>query len=414
MSLPLLHAGRTNPGLSPQLDLRFAIDKSLTAYRGPTPSFSRASTGTYFNSSGVLTSAAINAPRFDHTFNGTSWVSRGLLVEEQRTNICLQSNTFNTTWLTLNGTVTANAATSPDGTNNAWKLNETSANSASHGIYQQLTIGTGNYTWSVYAKAGERSWLQFIAYSSSTNYFTWFNLANGTVGTNAAGTTASIQDVGGGWYRCSVSRSTSAGTSYAQIFTANADNNGSYAGDPTKGIYIYGCQVEAGSFPTSYIGTTTSSVTRSADVCQITGTNFSGFWNGTEGTVAAEFDFFFSGAGWNPSAWTALTSSTNFLQQYRSGATDLRFFVYPGSVQADFSIGSYANPSKTTVAYKANDFAGSANGAAVATDTLGTVPAVDKLYIMAGETGNIFSGHIASLRYYNKRLPNTKLQQLST
>lgn len=365
-------------------------------------------------------------PRFDHVYSGGQWVSRGLLVEDQRTNICLQSNTFNTTWLTLDGTVTANAATSPDGTNNAWKLNEGSGTTASHGIYQPLTIGTGNYTWSVYAKAGERSWLQFLAYSSSTNYFTWFNLANGTVGTNAAGTTASIQDVGGGWYRCSVSRSTSAGTSYAQIFAANADNNGSYAGDPTKGIYIYGCQVEAGAFPTSYIGTTNSSVVRSADVCQITGTSFNWMWNQGEGSVFTEFDTNapsvpLATSGFNTQIFAARDSSNN--QRIYLGTENFggrRFYIDDGagssSVISPGALIGNGVVNKASVAWKTNDMAASFDGASVLTDNSQIIP----LGITAIDFGkspantNYLCGHIAKLIYYPARLTNTKLQQLST
>jgi hypothetical protein len=215
-------------------------------------------------------------------------VSKGLLIEEARTNNLLQSNSFTTTWAALDGVAVANSGTSPDGTNNAWKMNELAATTQTHGIYQTLAIPGGACTWSIFAKAGERSWLQFLAYNSAINYFTWFDLANGTVGTNAAGNTATITPVGNGWYRCSITRS--AGSTYAQFYTANGDNSGSYLGEVGKGIYIYGAQVEAGSFATSYIPTTTAAVTRSADVCQITGGDFSGFWNTSEGSVAAEFD----------------------------------------------------------------------------------------------------------------------------
>ena len=407
----------------PSLNLQFAINKTLTPVSGPTPSFSRASTGTFFNSSGVLTTAAINAPRFDHVYNGSSWVSKGLLIEEQRTNNLLQSNSFSTTWVSLDGAVVANSGTSPDGTNNAWKMNELATTTASHGIYQNLTIPGGACTWSIFAKAGERSWLQFIAYNSSTNFFTWFNLSNGTIGTNAAGNTATITPVGNGWYRCSITRS--AGADYAQFYTANGDNNGSYLGEVGKGIYIFGAQIETGSFPTSYIPTTTAAVTRSADVCQITGTDFSGFWNASEGSFACEVNPFGGNTIANQGIVTANDGTfSNVLGQIRnlqntngdygafcraSGTTTMSTVRAAGSTQVGVTF-------RAATGFKANDCADSLNGGAVITDGTVTLPNVDRLTIGDFHTGanTILNGHIASLRYYPARLTNVKLQELST
>ena len=406
-----------------KLDLNFSNSLSLTPTVGPTPSFSRASTGTYFNASGVLTSAAINAPRFDHVYNGSSWVSKGLLIEEQRTNVCLQSNTFNTTWATLDGAVIANAGTSPDGTNNAWKLTELAITTASHGIYQTITIPGGSCTLSIFAKAGERSWLQFVAYNSTTNYFTWFNLANGTIGTNAAGNTATITPVGNGWYRCSITRS--AGSTYAQFYTANGDNNGSYLGEVGKGIYIYGAQVESGAFSTSYIPTTSSSATRSADVCQITGSDFSSFWNASEGSFACEVNPIGGNVISNQGIVTANDGTfANVMGQIRnlqntvgdygafcraSGTTTMSTVRAAGSTQVGVTF-------QAATGFKANDCADSLNGGAVITDSTVTLPTVNRLTIGDFHTGanTSLNGHIARLRYYAIRLPNRLLIAKST
>jgi hypothetical protein len=408
-------------GYAPTLDLLFAADKSLTAYTGPTPSYSRASTGTYFNASGVLTTAAVNAPRFNHVYNGSSWVSKGLLVEEQRTNNLRQSNSFSTTWVLLDGAVVANSGTSPDGTNNAWKMNELATTTHAHGIYQTLTIPGGACTWSIYAKAGERSWLQFLSYNSTTNFPTWFNLSNGTVGTNAAGNTATITPVGNGWYRCSITRS--AGADYAQFYTANGDNNGSYLGEVGKGIYIYGAQIETGAFPTSYIPTTTAAVTRSADVCQITGTDFSGFWNASEGSLVYEAD---SSSNVIGNHFVFLVSDGTFNNQYQSSRsqnnayTDVGFWVKNGNVwQAliNTSAGAWLQgaTSKDAMAYKVDDFAFSDDGSAVLTDASGTLPTVNRMEIGGSSLiSAALNGHIARLRYYPVRIPNATLQVLST
>ena len=403
----------------PALDLDWATDRSLPAAYGPTPSFSRASTGTFFNSSGVLTSAAVNGPRFNHVYNGSSWVSKGLLVEEQRTNSLRQSNTFNTTWVALDGTVVANSGTSPDGTNNAWKLNELATTTAAHGIYQTLTIPGGACNWSIFAKAGERSWLQFLAYNSTTNFPTWFNLSNGTIGTNAAGNTATITPVGNGWYRCSLTRS--AGADYAQIYTANADNNASYLGQVGNGIYIYGAQVETGSFPTSYIPTTTAAVTRSADVCQITGSDFSSFWNSSEGSVAVEFDQLADASKMTNESYiygfqNAADTEQFILRGQSSGVYYWRS-VNSGNIDATTQISSLGTSTvKHAACYKVNDFASTFNGATVVSDTSGATPIPTTLGIGFNwpSGGNRINGHIARLRYYPTRLTNAKLQELST
>ena len=368
------------------------------------------------------TGSANSAPRFNHVYNGSSWVSKGLLIEEQRTNNLLQSNSFSTTWVALDGAVVANSGTSPDGTNNAWKLNELATTTASHGIYQTLTIPGGACTWSIFAKAGERSWLQFLAYNSTTNFPTWFNLSNGTIGTNAAGNTATITPVGNGWYRCSLTRS--AGATYAQIYTANGDNNASYLGQVGNGIYIYGAQVETGSFPTSYIPTTTAAVTRSADVCQITGADFSGFWNASEGSFAVEYDRLANHNAGNTSIWTLTftNGSTSYIDNFAATPgggvfNDYSSIYRTGSQQAAAFVTSLAGGvvAKSAVGWKINDFSASFNGGAVQTDNSVDVPVgINRLNIGMANSAYFLCGHIVRLRYYPTRLPNATLQVLST
>ena len=413
MSLPLLHAGGSVDGISAALDLRFASSLSLTSTSGITPSFSRASTGTYFNSSGVLTTAAINAPRFNHVYNGSSWVSKGLLIEEQRTNICTySSNQLNAAWVPFNSTITASGETDPVGGTSAFRIAETTTSNQRHIAYNTITPSASTFTYSVFAKAQERNWLQLISFDDPNLYYTWFNLSTGVVGTNAAGNTATITAVGNGWYRCSVTRTVaSTGAQYIQTGPANGDNNSAYAGDPTKGLLIYGAQVELGAFPTSYIPTTAAAVTRSADVCQITGGDFSGFYNQTEGSFAVNYDCPANGTLVQYQANSAV--STNIHTAVSIGTTQY-FQVFLPPEQALINAGSIAaNVSQSlSSAYKLNDFAASLNGGAVATDTAGSLPTPTKLII--GSDGSIYNnGHIARLRYFNKRLTNTKLRFLS-
>ena len=425
MSLPLSHAGGSVDGISAALDLRFASSLSLTSTSGITPSFSRASTGTFFNSSGVLTTAPVNGPRFNHVYNGSSWVSKGLLVEEQRTNLCTySSNQLNAAWVPFNSTITASGETDPVGGTSAFRIAETTTSNQRHIAYNTITPSAATFTYSVFAKAQERNWLQLISFDDPNLYYTWFNLSTGVVGTNAAGNTATITAVGNGWYRCSVTRTVaSTGAQYIQTGPANGDNNSAYAGDPTKGLLVYGAQVEIGSFPTSYIPTVASSVTRSADVCQITGSAFTNLWNATEGSFACEVDSFGGNTIANQAIVTANDGTfANVIGQIRnlqntigdygafcraSNTNTMSISRAAGSTQAGVAF-------KVATGFKANDCADSLNGGAVITDSSVTIPTVNRITIGDFHTGanTILNGHIARLRYFNKRLTNKQLEDL--
>jgi len=438
MSLPLLHAGRTNPGLSAALDLRFALDKSLTAYRGPTPSFSRASTGTYFNSSGVLTSAAISGPRFNHTYNGTSWVSKGLLVEEQRTNFSEYSESIEN-WTQDGATTTSNQASAPDGNSTGDLVAETTSNSY-HAVYNaaggSVTAGQ-TWTQSVFVKKGSGAsapdivQLTHFGAAFGSGQYCNFNLNTGSVTTSSGGT-GLIVNCSNGWFRISwTATATGSGTAGCLIVFTNNNSTAtrlpSYTGSTSANVFVWGGQVEQGSFATSYIrNLSTGSTTRSADVCQITGSDFSGFWNGTEGSIAFEADVIGNNSGnGNQFVFGASLSSSAannqvaLIRNLNNLGGDYGLFVNnAGTPQVATSRAAGSWPVGSTVkaaaAYKLNDFADVLNGGAAITDTSGTIPTVDQLSI-----GNFFSGggplngHIARLRYYRKRLPNATLQLLS-
>ena len=195
-----------------------------------------------------------------------------------------------------------------------------------------------------------------------------------------------------------------------------------YTGNGTSGIYLWGAQIEAGAFPTSYIPTTSASATRSADVCQITGTSFSSFWNPTEGSVAVEYiqirplnigtivGFFDGGA--NNALWDYGSEGTYLGNDYGPS-----FYIRSGGTitveNQTYPIGS--GQQKYAAAFKANDFACSYLGRTVQTDSTVTIPTVNQLGIGKGPFPQYsFSGHIARLRYYPTRLSNAQLQSLST
>ncbi|NBX49610.1 hypothetical protein EBT25_06630, partial [bacterium] len=401
----------------PTLNLQFALNKTLTPVAGPAPSFSRASTGTYFNASGVLTSASINTPRFDHVYSGGQWVSRGLLIEEQRTNGFLRSNEFSNaaTWFTSNNLVSTDSTTSPDGTI-AFKVTPTTSSSAEKNIFQLATIANSLNTHSIYVKSGTQNFIQLMFTGVDTNYAN-FNISSGVTGNKSAGVSSStISDVGNGWYRISVTLTNSGASGFA-IFWINSLTDGRAPSTTSTGsIYLFGAQYEIGSFPTSYIGTTTSSVTRSADVCQITGLNFSSLWNATEGSFVIEEDLLSYSIQSSDQRYFAIAGSSNYpsiIVAYDK--TNSRMFLYNYPYASNINLSDISSKFKLSYGFKSSSYAASLNGGSPATLSSGIFPSTFQKMDIGYQIGDTpRSCWVQSILYYPARLTNTKLQQLST
>ena len=254
----------------------------------------------------VPTTSTINsAPRFDH--DPTTGESLGLLVEEQRTNLLLRSEEFdNASWTKTLATVTPNAATAPNGSVTADKL---IGNSTIGSHYAQQTIsGATNgisYTSSVYAKASEITKIEILHVVGSILYVQGYDLSSGTLLTRVTGGTTEatggfIQAVGNGWYRCGITQtSDGSGTTGTVRVTLRSANTVNF--DATsQGVLLWGAQLEAGAFPTSYIPTTDATATRAADVASISGNDFgvtnllsyseefdNAAWTKTQGAITA-------------------------------------------------------------------------------------------------------------------------------
>jgi hypothetical protein len=196
-------------------------------------SFTRASNGTRINSAGLVEVVPWNMSGYSEEFNNAYWTKAG-------------------------ATITANDTTAPNGTTTADKVLANAANSE-HGIYNATAYASNFvgevYTYSVYAKKGTVDFLVLDHYQGSYT-FTWFNLNTGTLGTVANGVTASIENVGNGWYRCSCTKAITATTlNYMGIYLSNANNTWSFNSAGTETIYIWGAQVNLATakpyFPTT-------------------------------------------------------------------------------------------------------------------------------------------------------------------
>ncbi len=375
----------------------------------------------------VLQTAASGIARFDH--NPTTGESLGLLIEEQRTNLLTRSQEFdNASWYKTLVTATANQVVAPDGTLSADSLIPNTTQ-ASHYIYQQPSLTSGvAYTLSVYAKAGN---LQHISlWTSNTGgalplLGASFNLGTGAIHGTTGSPSATITPVGNGWYKCSIT-STAVSSSTGTLGFGNhppASSEGYIAemvGDGYSGIYIWGAQLEAGSFPTSYIPTTTAQVTRSADAASMTGSNFSSWYRQDEGTIFIENNYNYG---------SALVSSNRVALQISDGSGSNRHLIYNGSGNANYfyvavggSTVSQLSASlvtssfvKSASAYKLNDYAHSQNAATALVDTNALVPVVNRVDIGCSLGSSAYlNGTIKKIAYYPKRLSNSVIQALTT
>lgn len=223
------------------------------------------------------TSAAVYLPRRGHyVYNGQEWTNRGLLLEsEARTNLLTYSEDFtNVAWAATSSTVTLDV-TGPDGQANSAATLLPSSGSAYHFVrYSTGSIST-TYTLSVFAKANGYDFLIIgdnLASGAGNQRIAFFDLSNGSVGTiddNSTGNVLSttIEDVGNGWYRCSVTYVAS--SALHDIGVSDSDGASSFTANGTSSILIYGAQLEAGSTPSSYMPTNGATFTRAAETLTV-------------------------------------------------------------------------------------------------------------------------------------------------
>jgi hypothetical protein len=394
--------------------------------RSSATAYSATTTTAITNYIPVLQTATSNTPRFDN--NPTTGESLGLLIEEQRTNLVTYSSAFdNAAWTKTACSMTTAANIAPDGTQTAQLLVE-SATTASHFINQAVNKAASaiTYTGTYYFKAATRTYsfvqLQDGAGNGATVYF---NLSIGTISTAATligsgftAQSATITSVGNGWYRCSLTvTSNSATTIYQYAATSTDGSTTSYAGNGYSGIYIWGAQLEAGAFSTSYIPTVASQVTRSADSASMTGTNFSSWYNKGQGTILA------NGVNNNFSAGTQRIVGIN-----SGGGTNTRFFdIYSTTTQLSYySNGNAAQfsfyngvPSPYSLALNYNTstglFIGTAQGASVLSNTTtGLANLTPTQLEIAGLNGTTYgAGWIKRISYYPQVVTSAQLQALT-
>jgi hypothetical protein len=382
-------------------------------------------------SNGLIQTAATNIPRFDHDSAG---VCRGLLIEESRTNFVLNSDLYSTSTPT-NITATTITGTSVTGSSQIRELSLT-ASGALTGVQANLTgTGTGTKTLSVFIKKPTSNAAPYftIGFASSALIYAGIQLTMSgsapvisvtSTSNTFAVVSSSLETFSNDWYRVSVVVSGTATSCFPTMFPSNAvwdgisDIRQTLTASGTNLIYIFGAQMEAGSFATSYIPTTTGTLARGADVCTFTGADFNRFYNSTSGTLLSEAVV--ANLIGNNRGIVQIDNGTNesiLRHLYSSGDGGFRSIIRAGGdtpTVLSTILGTASTIQKRIIAYEGTSFASVTNGGAVATATRTMPTGLNAMKIGNLAEGSFYlSGHIAAIRFYKKRLPNAKIQALT-
>jgi hypothetical protein len=362
--------------------------------------FTRASTGTYLDSDGLLKTATTNTPRIEYDASGNR---KGLLIEEARTNVTITSEDFSVNWfLGRPGTsVSHGGVADPAGGTSASTFTYTGINNT-QGILDDLASGVGNttYTFSIWLKSATLSQARLLLKNASSDVIK----------------AEKVVSLSTEWQRFDVTGTTDGASAGARIeFTTNG-----VAGS----MSIWGAQLEAGSFPTSYIPTAGSTATRSADVASIPTSAFG--YNADKGTVVCEFETQFGTPTGFPRIWEIGGATSGVDRVYgfiNAASSQIRCGVLANGVTAaDFSVKTDPTPAsgKLAFAFADDDFAGVIDGGSPVTDTAGslTTPSIPRNTLKfggaVGTGASNMSGHIKSIQYYPRRLTNAQIVRLTS
>lgn len=355
----------------------------------------RNSTALYNSPVAAGVSAAINIPRID--YDPLTGAPLGLLVEEARTNLALQSRDFTTTWLqnpTASVAVTANATTAFDGTLTADKVIEEDTANTFHDLYQSANVTAATtYTFSMFVKAAERT-KGSLAFGSGAAFTTErrcvFDLVAKTAIPNA-GATAGIQEYPNGWFLIWITATadaTGAATYYIRLYDATGAVT--YPGVVNSGLFISDAQLEAGSYPSTRILTTTIALNRLVDIMSRT------LPASNQGTIIC------LAAGGTPTlgvnqaafAFTDGTSNNRVVLRRNNATGGTQYLVISGGVnvaQVNTTQKPVGQVNAFGISWKLDKFLASEDGITVMNDVSGAAP-VNLTQLGIGSSGPAFAG----------------------
>ena len=422
------------PTVRPVLDLAFAATKRLD----PRVTFVRATSATYVGGDGLVKTAGVNEPRFDH--DPVTGESLGLLVEEARTNLFPQSTNSNHSY--SNGvSVLDNDSTiiAPNGTTTATGYTPTSPSSVDEhslmwesGAHTQTINHNTDYIFSYFVKPDPNT-VALDMGPRVTNHFSahqlYFQSTLGRVAgkvydrnSTTESTSAFAIPYPNNWWRVYARVSLSGASTYlfrSGVYLLFTTGGGGWTvADSSIGrLWMWGWQIEQGAFPTSYIPTSGSTVTRSADVASMTGTNFSSWYNQSESTFYTNYILFGLDASYNNPSFYAYENNQNYLAIFGHNPA-YGWAQASNATAAGISLGGTTTTNvdyKVSFGVKVNDFAASINGSTVSTDTSGNVPTVSQMFLgkRVEASAAHLNGTLKRFTYYPKRLSNTQLQTIT-
>jgi hypothetical protein len=376
-----------------------------------------------------LVSKSNNIGRFDYSTDGQS-AAKGILIEGQATNI----NTYAkggvngsgvVQWAASAGTATGNSAVGPDGTLSALHY-APDTTSAAHYIYNNVgsaPSGSTPHTISVYAKAaGETSIVIRLtsSYSAFANTIdASFTLTgDGSASVTGGTATASIEAVGStGWYRCQVTETTASSPTLMRPYVY-VRQTASYAGDGYSGVILWGWQVEANSFASSFVdtGTSGSTVTRAAESLSmpIASTGYTG------GPVSVNAEFNANSVSSGTPRVFALKNGNNIVMSYITSGGSLSTFA---DVDGSNSVNTYikgglaANTDyKMAISYGTDDYQGACGGDLGTPDTACALPDLESgtLYLGSQDGSHFLNGNLKRLSLFSEAISDTNLQALTS
>ena len=374
----------------------------------------------------ALQTAGNNVARFDH--NPTTGESLGLLIEEQRTNLFIESEDFaSSAWQKTGSTVEANAIIAPDGTLTGTKHKPTSGSGNYHYIGEGYASGTSGdtFTASIYAKAGEYDNAVIWIFPGNVVPFgageAIFDLTNGTI-TKQGQFLPTITDVGNGWYKLTVTFTLASTGTFTVAIGALPDGETNQIWLPTNdfnGAYFWGAQLEQASFPTSYIKTTGSQVTRSADFCKMENIDTSEWFKQGEGTAYVEATGFYGGGSYPRIFSISDGTNNNRIEILRNNATPTEStnkYYYIETNDAGQSEAYIGNGNKILISYKLDDVKVVSQGNTVLTDSagvlIGNLTTLNLGNDSLGQSQEGF-GYIKKFSYYPLALTSNEITDLS-
>ena len=415
----------------------------------PRLTFTRSTTATYINSSGYVTSAAINAPRFDYSPTNIG-EPRGLLVEGQGVNACSYSEDFaNAAWTKSGIAQTPASGTSPDNSNNATLIAENAGGFIKHSLERSVTVTAGSvYTWSVFLKEASSNSRRYacvqvadgqaiaarntVVFDLQTGTVTANGVNNGTAGapTDVAHSITSYRD---GWYRVSVTMKYVASPCYPAILLSDistlfgGSNQPFYTATvPYKSLLVYGGQLELGSGASSYIPTGASQVTRNADLCSMTGSNFTNvFGDGSLGTITCSHEFSRADRGvthqptpFAIGSYTATNARGYSYGNYTLGVTSNYGWVFTSAAFSSAATSAaFAAKNKCAIAYNGLALTAALNGTTNSTTGSGTITVSSAIGLQIGYNTtprDFINACVSNIKFYPTALTAAQLQILTT